>query len=142
MKVKSGDGCSGTAAPSCYVETTCGDGHRAVSEYLVCANETPGRCMTRSSRAFKYDVEYVAKPELAELAHEIETLRLARFRYTDQRAGSPRLGFITEDAHGAEFVSSDGRTVDLYSLLSASIAAIQAQDARIRALEAQCGQRR
>ncbi|HEY5952259.1 MAG TPA: hypothetical protein VIV40_42465, partial [Kofleriaceae bacterium] len=77
MKVKAGDGCSGTAAPSCYVETTCGDGHRAVSEYLVCANETPGRCMTKSSRAFKYDVEYVAKPELAELAHEIETLRLA-----------------------------------------------------------------
>jgi hypothetical protein len=32
-------------------------------------------------------------------------------------------------------VTADGRRVDLYSLLSASIAAIQRQDARIRRLE-------
>ena len=120
---------------------TCADGHRAVAEYLVCATETPGNCFTRSSRAYKHDIEYVARPELAELARQVESLRLARFRYRDQAGGPQRLGFITEDAPGAAFVSSDGRTVDLYALLSASIAAIQLQDERIRALEARCGQR-
>lgn len=137
LGVKTGDGCSGTAAPGCYNEITCADGHRAVAEYLVCATETPGKCFTRSSRAYKHDIEYVARPELAELARQVESLRLARFRHRDQVGGPQRLGFITEDAPGAAFVSSDGRTVDLYALLSASIAAIQIQDERIRALEGQ-----
>jgi hypothetical protein len=134
LQVKRGQAC-GARSPACFNETRCADGHMAVSEYLVCADKTPGRCMTRSSRDFKNDIHYVTSAELAELAQQIESLKLAQFRYKDQRGGDPRLGFITEDAVGAPFVSSDGRTVDLYSLLSASIAAIQQQDARIRALE-------
>lgn len=134
IHVKQGQAC-GAKSPACFIETRCGDGHAAVSEYLICTKETPGRCMTRSSRDFKKDIHYVTSAELADLAQQIESLKLAQFRYKDQSGGDPRLGFITEDAAGAPFVSSDGRTVDLYSLLSASIAAIQQQDARIRALE-------
>lgn len=134
LDVKRGQKC-GAKSPACFIETRCDDGHVAVSQYLICATETPDRCMTRSSRDFKKDIHYVTSAELAGLAQQIESLKLAQFRYKDQAGGDPRLGFITEDAVGAPFVSADGRTVDLYSLLSASIAAIQQQDARIRALE-------
>jgi hypothetical protein len=138
LGVKRGDRC-GPKAASCYIETRCGDGHVAVSDYLVCVDKTPGRCFTRSTAELKTDIRYLTDADVRAVAREVEALRLARFRYTDQDGGEPRLGFITQDAAGAEFVSPDGRTVDLYSLLSASIAALQAQDARIRVLEQRCG---
>lgn len=133
-KVKAGDRCVAVAR-SCYVETTCPDGRAVVSDYLVCVEKAPGRCLTRSSAQFKEDIRYLSPADVQVVAREVEALRLARFRYTDQDVGEPRLGFVTEDAAGTSFVSADGRTVDLYSLLSASVAAIQQQDARIKALE-------
>ncbi len=108
-----------------------------VADYLVCVDKIPGRCLTRSSRRYKDDVRYLSAAQVQDLARQIESLPLATFRYDDQVGYRPRLGFLTEDAPSAPFVSEDGRTVDLYSLLGASIAAIQAQDARIRALEQQ-----
>ncbi|MBA3464892.1 MAG: tail fiber domain-containing protein [Deltaproteobacteria bacterium] len=132
--VKLGDSCGSNAA-SCYLETTCTDGRTAVSDYLVCVDKSPDRCLTRSSAQFKQDIRYLSPADVQAVAREVETLRLARFRYSDQNGGEPRLGFITEDASGTSFVSPDGRTVDLYSLLSASVAALQQQDARIKALE-------
>jgi hypothetical protein len=130
----------GAGAPDCYVEQACSDGRKVVADYLVCAAERPGRCFTRSSRRYKDDVSYVSAADRRELARQIETLPLARFRYRDSAPGTRRLGFITEDAPGSEFVSDAGRTVDLYALLAASIAAIQSQDERIRALESQLRQ--
>lgn len=106
-----------------------------IADYLVCVDKTPSRCMTRSSRRYKHDVRYLTDPQVQDLARLIETLPLATFRYDDQAGYPPRLGFLTEDAPKAPFVSQDGRTVDLYALLAASIAAIQSQDARIRMLE-------
>src|SRR6185503_13978557 len=103
----------------------------------VCVDKAPSRCMTRSSRRYKDDVRYLSVAQVRDLARQIEALPLATFRYDDQVGYRPRLGFVTEDAPAAPFVSEDGRTVDLYALLAASIAAIQAQDARIRALEEQ-----
>ncbi|MBL9020116.1 MAG: tail fiber domain-containing protein [Myxococcales bacterium] len=138
LGVKRGDRCTATS-PSCYVETACGDGRAAVSDYYVCVAETPGKCLTRSTAQLKTDIRYLSEADVRAVARQVESLRLARFRYTDQDGGQPRLGFLTQDAAGAEFVSPDGRTVDLYSLLSASIAALQAQDARIRVLEERCG---
>lgn len=130
----------GADAPSCYIDRACPDGRKVVSDYLVCADKRPSRCLTRSSRRYKADITYLSKQDRQELARQIEALPLARFRYLDSAKGSRRLGFITEDALTSEFVSDGGRTVDLYSLLAASIAAIQAQDERIRALEAQLQQ--
>lgn len=74
--------------------------------------------------------------ELVDLASQVEALRIARYRYKDR--DESHLGFITEDAANAAFVTPDGRRVDLCALLSASVAALQAQDARIKALEARC----
>ena len=120
-------------APSCYVERKCPDGHMAVADFLECAAEQNRGCFTRSSRIYKEDITYLTDAELAGLATQIEDLRLARFRYKD--TGDARVGFMIEDTPDAPWVTADGRRVDLYSLLSASIAAIQQQDARIRQLE-------
>jgi hypothetical protein len=120
-------------APTCYVETKCPDGRTVPSDFLECAAEQNGTCFTRSSRIFKDDIEYLDDRELADLATQIEQLKLARFRY--KGSGDSHLGFIIEDAPEAPWITADGRRVDLYALLSASIAAIQRQDARIRRLE-------
>ena len=141
LGVTRGQAC-GTSSLSCYVARACPDGRQAVADFLVCAAKAPGRCLTRSSRRYKNDVHYLSDAQVQDLARQIEKLPLATFRYDDQVGDQTRLGFLTEDAPAAPFVSQDGRTVDLYALLSASIAAIQAQDARIRALEDQvreCG---
>lgn len=119
--------------PSCYVETTCGDGRVVPSDFLECSSEQSGRCFTRSSRIYKEDIAYLSDNELADLATQIDQLKLARFRYKD--TGTQHVGFIIEDEPNAAWVTADGRRVDLYSLVSASIATIQQQDARIRRLE-------
>jgi hypothetical protein len=134
LGIQRGHAC-GARSPSCYVERACNDGRNVPGDFLVCTDATPGRCMTRSSKQYKDDIHYLSATELRELAHQIQALPLARFRYTDQVGGDPRVGFLTEDAHDAPFVTNDGRAVDLYALLASSIAAIQQQDARIRALE-------
>jgi hypothetical protein len=139
LGVKIGQACA-AGAPSCYVEQTCPDGHKVAGDYLVCVDQQPGRCLTKSSRSYKDGVHYLSTDELRDLARQVEALRLARYRYREQVGGDQRLGFLTEDAPGAPFVADDGRTVDLYALLAASIAAIQTQDERIRALEQQLGQ--
>jgi hypothetical protein len=120
-------------APTCYVERKCSDGRVVPSDFLECAAKQNSGCFTRSSRIFKDDIEYLDDRELADLASQIEQLKLSRFRY--KGSGDKHLGFIIEDAPDAPWVTADGRRVDLYSLLSASIAAIQRQDARIRRLE-------
>jgi hypothetical protein len=136
LGVAPGQAC-GTSSPSCYLTRACQDGRQVVADYLVCADKAPSRCLTRSSRRYKDDVQYLSVAQVRELARQIEALPLATFRYHDQVGYRARLGFVTEDAPAAPFVSEDGRTVDLYALLAASIAAIQAQDSRIRALEEQ-----
>jgi hypothetical protein len=119
--------------PTCYVEKTCPDGHVAPSDFLECAAEQNQHCFTRSSRIYKDDIAYLSDTELADLAAQISKLRLARFRYKD--TGTRHVGFIIEDEPKAAWVSEDGRRVDLYSLVSASIATLHRQDARIRQLE-------
>ncbi|HTL33188.1 MAG TPA: hypothetical protein VL326_08690 [Kofleriaceae bacterium] len=132
LQVKMNKPCK-KGAPTCYVEMACGDGRVVPSDFLECAAQQSGTCFTRSSRIYKEDIAYLDDSELAALATQIEQLKLARYRYI----GEPgkRVGFIIEDAPDAPWVSADGRRIDLYSLLSASIATLQQQDARIRQLE-------
>ena len=130
MNVKQGQACT-KHAPGCYLETTCRDGRKVVSGYLVCVDKTPSNCFTRSSRRYKHAIDYLEPGEVAALADQVRALPLARFRYDE--TGAQRLGFIVEDAAGAEFVSEDA--VDLYALLAASIATLQHQEQRIQALE-------
>ncbi len=104
------------------------------ADFLVCVKEQPSRCLTRSSRRFKQDAHYLSAGELRDLARQIEALPLARYRYAEE-TGRERLGFLVEDTPEAPFVE-DGSAVDLYALLAASIATLQTQDERIRALEA------
>ena len=140
LSIVRGQSCRANA-PSCYVGTTCDDGRHVAGEFLVCVDTPPGRCTTRSSKQFKRDVHYLTAKDLETVVHQVQALRLATFRYNDQPGGDPRLGFLIEDAPSAPFVSTDGRLVDLYALLASSIAALQAQDKRIRALEQQLERR-
>lgn len=119
-------------APSCYVERTCADGRKVPSDFLVCAKQRPGKCFTRSAARFKTDIEYLTETDRGALARQVQQLPLARYRYREETAGT-RLGFLVDDAASAPFV--DGESVDLYALLSATIATVQQQDRRIRALE-------
>ena len=135
LGIKAGDACN-AGAPRCWLPANCGEGRFVPRDYLECAAKRSGRCLTRSSRQFKREIEYLTAAELADLASQVEALRIARYRYND--SDEPHLGFIAEDAANAPFVTPDGRRVDLYALLSASIVALQAQDARIKALEARC----
>ena len=134
LHVKSGQACK-QGAPICYVERACPDGRTVAADFLECSAEQSGRCFTKSSRIYKDDIAYLSESDLDDLATQIEQVKLARFHYKDHPAGENRLGFIIEDQPGAAWVTPDGRRVDLYSLLSASIAAIQQQDARIKQLE-------
>lgn len=135
LEVKRGDKCA-SGAPRCWVPRKCDDGRVVPSDFLECTAKQSGRCFTRSSRQFKRDIEYLDADQLADLAAQVEALRIARYRYKD--SDESHLGFIIEDAPDAAFVTRDGKHVDLYGLLSASIVALQAQDARIKALEAKC----
>lgn len=135
LAVKAGDACKAGAA-RCWVPIECSDGRVVPRDYLECVEKQAGRCFTRSSRELKRDIEYLSADELAALASQVAELRIARYRYKD--SDERHLGFITEDAADAAFVTPDGRRVDLYALLSASIVALQAQDARIKVLEARC----
>jgi hypothetical protein len=132
LHVKENQPCK-KGAPLCYVEQKCGDGRVVPSDFLECAAEQSDRCFTRSSRIYKDDIAYLSESELDDLAGQIEQLKLARYRYK----GEPgkHVGFIIEDAPDAPWVAADGKHIDLYSLLSASIATLQQQDARIRQLE-------
>jgi hypothetical protein len=135
LGITSGRACS-DGAPSCYLDRDCKDGHKAIADFLICAGEPPDRCYTRSSRRYKSDIDYLADGERRGVADQILALRPARFRYLEAAPGNTRLGIITEDAAGTDFVSTDGGTVDLYALLTGAITTIQLQDQRIRALEA------
>ncbi len=141
--VKAGQACT-AKSPSCYLDRLCADGHRAVSDYLICATEQPSACFTRSSARYKHDIRYLAPTERDDLVRRIHALPLARYHYTDEIGGRERLGFITEDAPQAPFVADDGTAIDLYALLAATIATVQDQEQRIQTLERRlddCGPR-
>ena len=100
-------------------------------------SDSPGGCPI-SSRAAKRDITYVAPPEADALAREVLATRLATYEYTDPLlAGRRRLGFILEDQAPASYAREPDRSaVDLYGYTSMLVATVQAQDRRIRALEA------
>jgi hypothetical protein len=135
LQVTGGQACAADA-PRCFVESTCSDGRVVASDFLECVDEPSDLCMTRSSRRFKRDITYLTPAEIDQLARQVDALRIASYRYRD--ADARRLGFITEDAPGAPFVTADGSHVDLYGLLAATIATVQTQERRILELEQRC----
>ncbi len=100
-----------------------------------------------SSASVKKQIEYLTPAEVSEAAREIRDLPLVRYRYKSQGDGvTPTVGIVIEDVPGASFVDRENQRVNLYSFVSATAAAYQAQakeldelKARLAAVEAVWG---
>jgi len=119
---------------SCSTEGSRCDPVDNCNRLLVCSESDPklGGCPI-SSRRFKQDVAYLTDGEREECARELRGLRLARYRYAG--SGDLRLGIILEDDPPAVVVDRGREQVDLYGYASLAVAALQAQDRRLEALE-------
>jgi len=119
---------------SCSVEGSRCDPMDSCNRLLVCAQSDPrlAGCPI-SSRRFKRDVAYLTDAEREACAREVRGLRLARYRY--EGSDEIRLGFILEDHPPAVAVDRAREQVDLYGYSSLAVAALQAQDRRLEALE-------
>ena len=85
-----------------------------------------------SSREYKKDIEKVPADEIKQMLDGIMSMDLSTYRYKQEFGGDgqTRLGFIAEEMPG-EVLSSDGKAVDMYALLSYTIGAIQQQQREI-----------
>ncbi len=114
---------------------------------LICRSaDEPTGCLV-SSASVKKDIEYLTPEDVSEAAREIRELPLVRYRYKSQTDGvTPTVGIVIEDVPGASFVDRENKRVNLYSFVSATAAAYQAQareldvlKARLAEVEARCG---
>lgn len=107
---------------------------------LSCTTEDPtqgpGGCPISKASA-KSDIRHVTPDDRAELARQLQTIRLATYRYTADPKSTPRLGFLIDDAPPPQTVFPHGERVDLYGTTSLAIAAIQDQQHTIDALRAE-----
>jgi len=82
----------------------------------------------------KVDIRLVDPGELAALGDALLATRLATWRYEDDPARTPRLGFLI-DADAPPFsVAPSGENVDLYGYVSLAVAALKRQQAEVKTL--------
>lgn len=132
---------SETVGASCSPEGARCDPQDDCNALVICATEDPkaqeGGCPI-SRAAWKEGIHYLSADERERVAAELLATRLARYRYTGERAAVPeRLGFIIDDAPRSPAVRPDGERVDLYGYTSMAVATIQTQQAEIEALQAE-----
>ncbi|GDX83418.1 hypothetical protein LBMAG42_52290 [Deltaproteobacteria bacterium] len=136
---------SQTAGEACAQEGKTCDPEDDCNAMLVCATEDPtagaGGCPI-SKRAAKHDIQYLSDSDRAAAAAQVLDMRLATWAYNGQPAADrAHLGFIIDDvAATSPAVTPDGGHVDLYGYTSLTVAAVQAQEQRILALEARIAQ--
>jgi hypothetical protein len=103
---------------------------------LLCTDRDPAVVCPISRREAKTDIAYLDDTALDRMLAEIRRVRLATYRYKGETSrGANRLGFIIDDLGPSPAVAADGGHVDLYGYTSMAVAAIQAQQRRIDALE-------
>jgi hypothetical protein len=127
---KAGDSCA-TLNQQCDPKSDC-------NALLLCSDsdptKNPGGCPI-SRRDAKTNIRYLSEDQRRQYADELSRLPLATYTY---RSGGPlHLGFVIEDVKPSVSVDSGGSQVDLYGYTSLAVAAIQQQQQRITALEAQ-----
>jgi hypothetical protein len=127
---KVGQPCS-TSGQVCDPQSTC-------NERLVCSDHDPkvqpGGCPISRLQA-KTEVRYLDAADRRRLSQELDRLRLARYRYRDDRSGRPRLGFIIDDSPMSTAVDPARDQIDLYAYTSMVVAALQDQRALLAAQE-------
>lgn len=107
---------------------------------LVCRSTpySPDAGCRVSIAASKKQIQYLTAAERTQVAEEIRGLPLVRYRYKHQTDEvTPTVGIVIEDVPGASFVERDGKHVNLYSFVSATAAAYQAQAAELDVTRAQ-----
>src|SRR5262249_35120868 len=112
----------------------------ACNALLVCASSDPkgrvGGCPI-SRKKYKQDIHYLDGAEMLRLHEELMRFRLARWRYKDA-PDAEHLGFMISDVEPSGAAHDD--RVDLYGYASMAVAALEVQEQRIRALEAEIRQ--
>jgi hypothetical protein len=84
----------------------------------------------------KRDVSYLDDRDLDRMLDDLRHFRLATYRYRgDAPSGREHLGFVIDDVGASPAVAADGGHVDLCGYASMAVAAIQAQQKQIDALE-------
>lgn len=130
--------CPTPGDPCDTIGDTCGD-MTACGGYVRCAEAgTPvyPRTCPISSRRFKDGVSYLSDSELAEVAQELQAIRLASYEYKQQK-GNKHLGFIIEDNPASRAVVPERDMVDLYGYTSMVVASMQVQAKELQALKAE-----
>ncbi len=133
------------AGSSCTDEGAACDPEDDCNALLTCAAEDPtaqeGGCPI-SRRAYKHDIRYLNEAERDAAGAQALQLHLATWAYNHAPPGErAHLGFIIDDLDaGSPAVSVDGDHVDLYGYTSMAVAAVQAQDKRLRDDEARIAQ--
>lgn len=103
-----------------------------------CASTDPSVVCPVSRRSYKSDIRYLSGAELDQVRDDLMSLPLATWRYSAEgTAAASHLGFIIDDAPESPAVSESGETVDLYGYTSMTVAAVQAQQRQIDALQAE-----
>lgn len=130
---------SEVAGSTCTPEGAACDPGNACNADLRCSVEDPAVDCPISLRSAKTDIRYLAPDEVSAVAHDLAKVRLATWRYKDEPDGSkPHLGFVIDDLPAqSPAVRADGGHVDLYGYASMNAAAVQDQERRIAALEAE-----
>ena len=109
--------------------------------HLVCAGadptKQPGGCPISRAK-YKRDIRYLEDEDRDRQLAALMKLKLATYRYRAAGPDGPlQLGFIIDDVGAGPLVNADGETVNLYGYASTAVAAVQAQEKRIRQLEAE-----
>jgi hypothetical protein len=89
---------------------------------------------TFSTRECKSDIVSLGPSEYREILAELERTDVVRYRYRNDESGAQHIGVIAEDAP-REIVTPDHAAVSLADYCSFLLAAVKAQQERIRILE-------
>jgi hypothetical protein len=124
------------AGQPCTTKDDLCDPQSACNEALRCSDHDPkmqtGGCPI-SSRRWKADIAYLTAHDRQEIAEQVARFKLARYKYKDDPAGHPHLGFILEDAPDSPAADLDRERVDLYAYLSMVVASLQTQRQTLQA---------
>jgi hypothetical protein len=127
---KVGDVCT-TAGQTCDPKSMC-------NQLYICSTtdpkRAPGGCPI-SRRKYKTEIKYLDAADVSRYADELSRVKLATYRY--KGGGPTHLGFILEDQEPSVSVDSARDMVDLYGYTSLTVAAVQAQEKKLAALQAE-----
>lgn len=125
----------GDRCPRWAIGRTC-DPMDGCNALLECRRDPdPGPCPI-SLAEHKKEIDYLDHAEQQAMYQELMGFKLATWRYNwDSEEVTPHLGFIIDDVLPSPAVAQSGERVDLYGYTTMTVAAVQAQDRRIAALE-------